>query len=198
MFAAACGSSRPSGARRRQVAAVRRRDSTAPRQIVSSAGVPTMPEIARPSWMIAILTVNSALPAINSLVPSSGSTRMKVSGTCVGSTSEAASSDTTATPGNTRARPSRMIASAASSASVTGLESALLRASIPFARTRMIATAACDAIAPRSSSRVARMRSAGKSSNFPSIPTGSADRHGARLGAAAGAVYQAAYCHNIK
>ena len=54
---------------------------TAPRQINPSAGAPTMPSSGTPSVTSARLTVNSA-PAMNSLVPSSGSIRKKETAVC--------------------------------------------------------------------------------------------------------------------
>ena len=69
----------------------------------------------------AMLTVYSGRPATNSRVPSKGSTSRKVDGRALGPPrAAAASSETTATPGSRRARWSRMTASEASSAAVTG------------------------------------------------------------------------------
>ena len=72
-----------------------------------------------------MLTVNSPFFEMNSLVPSSGSTRKNLSDTSGMRPAEAASSEITGTLPSIFARPARMIFSAASSASVTGVRSPL-------------------------------------------------------------------------
>src|SRR5436305_875671 len=60
-----------------------------------------MPRIGAPPWISPILTVNSPLRLMNSLVPSSGSTSQKRSPVSAGSPSESAcSSATTGMPGD--------------------------------------------------------------------------------------------------
>src|SRR5262249_16769027 len=88
---------------------------------------------------------------ISPRVPSRGSTRTKLSGTHAGHARLAASSDTTEVPGSTRASPSRITASAASSAAVTGERSALVRASRARGPAARMAAAAADAMVVSSS-----------------------------------------------
>ena len=95
-----------------------------PRQMRPNAGAPTTPTTGMPSRTSAIFTVYSSRPARNSRVPSSGSTRKNVA---PGNRGRSASSETTGTPGKPSARPRKITACAASSASVTGNSSALWR-----------------------------------------------------------------------
>ena len=103
--------------------------------------------IGRPSVTSAMLTVNSSRPASNSRVPSSGSTRMKrpprAPAACAGRLLRHHRH-----AGQQPRKPSRMTASAASSAAVTGERSALARASSAPARTARIAAAAARHDAP--------------------------------------------------
>ena len=69
----------------------------------------------------AMLMVNCGLPRMNGLVPSSGSTRKNESPVLGMRPTAAASSETTGTPGATRASPARMMSSDSRSATVTGL-----------------------------------------------------------------------------
>src|ERR1700733_10764503 len=97
---------------------------TRPRQISPSAGAPMMPSSGIPFVTSARLTVNSSRPATNSLVPSRGSIRKKLS-SYGGLVEGMHSSDSVGTSGTSRARPSRRMRSAARSASVTGDPSVL-------------------------------------------------------------------------
>ena len=111
-----------------------------------------IPTIGLPRTISAMLTVYSLSPAMNSRVPSSGSTRKNRSPSVAGAGRAAASSDTTGTSGNRRDSPSRMIFSDASSAAVTGDRFALSRSPSAEAGTDRMAAAACEAISVSSSS----------------------------------------------
>ena len=79
-----------------------------------------------------MLTVNSPFRLMNSLVPSSGSTSQNGPSSSVGMRPAATvSSATTGISGVSSARPARITASAASSATVTGEASALARTAAP-------------------------------------------------------------------
>ena len=95
---------------------------------MSLAGASTMPSVGRPSSISAMFTVNSPFLLMNSLVPSSGSTSQNGPSPITGTRPAAISSSaTTGVSGVSLRRPATMIASAAWSASVTGLLSALSR-----------------------------------------------------------------------
>ena len=87
-----------------------------PRQIRPRAGAATTPATGAPSSISAILTVNSSRPARNSRVPSSGSTRKKRSPRSADRAGCRSLLRHHRTPGRSRASPSRITASAASSA----------------------------------------------------------------------------------
>ena len=97
------------------------------RQTIPSAGAATIPRTGRPARTRPRLIVNSSRPATSSRVPSTGSTRMNSSSDRPAGRAGVASSEMTGTPGSSRATPSRMMASEASSAAVTGDWSALVR-----------------------------------------------------------------------
>ncbi len=110
-----CGSRR---ARARRPA--RRRAQAQPLGAVADVAAPDQAERRRRDHagdrravsISAMLTVNSSRPARNSRVPSSGSTRMKRSPSrCGRAGCRRLSSDTTGTPGSSRASPARMTAS---------------------------------------------------------------------------------------
>src|SRR6478735_3490180 len=115
---------------------------TMPRQSRPSAGAATMPSSGTPSVTRARLTVNSSRPATNSLVPSSGSIRKKLSRNG-GEASWVRSSDSVGTSPASCARPSAMMRSAARSASVTGEPSCLPSTRIAARLTARIASPAC-------------------------------------------------------
>ena len=110
----------------------------------------------------AMLTVNSPLSLMNSLVPSRGSTRKKVDPKSGIRPLDAASSARTGMVGNWVDKPSRMISSAALSAAVTGDASAFRSTATPPARWAMISwpalTANCER-ASRISGRVPNSKS---------------------------------------
>jgi hypothetical protein len=95
-----------------------------------------------------MLIVNSGLPLMNDLVPSTGSTRKNESPVLGMCPAEAASSDTTGTPGAARSSPARMISSDCRSATVTGLRSAFVSAVTPAAKWAM-STCAASRATPR-------------------------------------------------
>jgi hypothetical protein len=124
------------------------------RQTIPSAGAATIPRTGRPARTSPRLIVNSSRPATNSRVPSTGSTRMNSLPTAPVAARAWASSEMTGTPGSSRATPSMMMASEASSAAVTGDWSALVRVWSALARTARIAAAARDTIVVRSAMRL--------------------------------------------
>ena len=98
----------------------------------------------RSASMNARLTVYSSLWAMNSLVPSSGSTKTKLTPTPIRGSGPVSSSETTGTPGNSLASPSRITDCAASSAAVTGLRSAFSRTANALAAMSRIARPAWE------------------------------------------------------
>ena len=87
-----------------------------------------MPSVGLPFSISAMLTVNSPFLLMNSLVPSSGSTSQNGPPFSLGTRPAAISSSaTTGVSGVSARSPLTMISSAAWSASVTGLLSALVR-----------------------------------------------------------------------